>query len=64
MGEPYDLRKVPWRVGKSVGRTIYACPPGSSYRDGEELIGMMDTPLLAEEAVASHNANIDGSTDA
>ena len=46
---------VPWRTGKSIHRTIYACPPGSSYRDGEVVIGMMDTPELAEAAVFAHN---------
>src|SRR4029077_15499823 len=30
--------RVPWRRGTQVGRTIYACPPGSSYRQGEVLI--------------------------
>lgn len=45
----------PWRTGRSVGRTIYACPPGSSYRNGEVLIGMMDSPELATAAVEAHN---------
>lgn len=45
----------PWRVGEHVGRTIYACPPGSSYRNGEVLIGLMDSPELAKEAVEAHN---------
>lgn len=49
---------VPWRTGQSVGRTIYACPPGSSYRQGEVLIGLMDTPELARAAVDAHNARI------
>jgi hypothetical protein len=48
--------RVPWRTGRSVGRTIYACPPGSSYRNGEALIGIMDTPELADAAVTAHNA--------
>jgi hypothetical protein len=45
----------PWRTGTQVGRTIYACPPGSSYRNGEVLIGMMDSSEIAAEAVAQHN---------
>ena len=49
-----------WRTGKSVGRTIYACPPGSTYRNGEILIGMMDSPEIAQDAVDAHNALIDG----
>lgn len=52
----------PWRVGQSVGRTLYACPPGSSYRDGEVLIGLMDSPELAQEAVTAHNQRLE--TDA
>lgn len=55
MSEPWDLRTVPWRTGRHVGRTIYACPPGSSYRYGEGLIGMMDTLELAEHVVEIHN---------
>jgi hypothetical protein len=51
---------VPWRTGQSVGRTIYACPPGSSHRDGEVLIGIMDTPELAKAAVDAHNVLIRG----
>lgn len=45
----------PWRTGRSVGRTIYACPPGSSYRNGEILIGMMDSEDLATRVVEVHN---------
>lgn len=46
--------RVPWRVGRKVGRTIYAkLFPESS--DHDPLIGMMDTPELAEFAVRAHN---------
>lgn len=48
----------PWRTGTSVHRTIYGCPPGSTHRNGEVLIGMMDTPDLAREAVDAHNARL------
>lgn len=53
-----------WRVGKSVGRTIYAVTQqwGTSKRLPDEeqpLIGMMDTPELAAEAVRAHNLDID-----
>lgn len=43
----------PWRVGRSVGRTIYA----DTCEDANEhiLIGMMDTPELAAQACDSHN---------
>lgn len=50
-----DPTSLPWRVGRSVGRTIYACPPGSEPRNGELLIGVMDSPELAVEAVDAHN---------
>jgi len=53
-----DVTEMPWRTGKSIGRTIYACPPGSDYRDGEIVIGMMDTPEIADEVVASHNLRL------
>jgi hypothetical protein len=43
----------PWRVGRKVGRTIYAC----KYEPGD-LIGVMDTPELATAAVNAHNAAI------
>jgi hypothetical protein len=52
----HNLVAMPWRVGTQVGRTIYACPPGSHYRHGEVLIGMMDSVELAREAVDAHNA--------
>lgn len=46
---------MPWRTGKSIGRTIYACPSVSSYRDGEIVIGMMDSPEIAQHIVDIHN---------
>lgn len=46
---------VPWRTGQSIGRTIYATArPDPS--DDDRVIGMLDTPELAAEAVAAHNA--------
>lgn len=36
---------IPWRVGESVGRTIYRGP------DSTDLCGMMDTPELAAQVV-------------
>ena len=43
-----------WRVGSKVGRTIYAEVPGLDH-DEQPLIGVMDTPDLATEAVTAHN---------
>jgi hypothetical protein len=60
----------PWRVGRKVGRTIYACKyePGDLIggrasglvivSDHDDLIGVMDTPELATAAVNAHNAAI------
>lgn len=43
-----------WRTGRKVGRTIYAMT-GPVPSDSDALIGMMDTPVLAEEACRAHN---------
>lgn len=40
---------VPWRIGLTVGRTVYA---------GDVLIGVFDTQALAARAVADHNATL------
>jgi hypothetical protein len=44
-----------WRIGSKVGRTIHA-QLGELPSDDDPLIGVMDTPQLAEEIVNSHNA--------
>lgn len=44
----------PWRVGRSVGRTIYAVT-GPEATKSDVLVGMMDTRALAAEAVDAHN---------
>jgi hypothetical protein len=46
-----------WRTGRSVGRTIYAML-GLIPDDSDELIGVMDTPALAREAVECHNRRL------
>jgi hypothetical protein len=50
-----------WRTGRKVGRTIYAIqhPEDKTDRDEDPLIGVMDTPELAEEAVRTHNLDHD-----
>lgn len=40
----------PYRVGRKVGRTVYA-----ATADGDELIGVMDTPELGAQVVAALN---------
>jgi 6-pyruvoyltetrahydropterin/6-carboxytetrahydropterin synthase len=47
---------LPWRTGRRVGRTIYA-QAGPEPSDDDLLIGVMDTPELAAEAVDAHNAH-------
>lgn len=47
-----------WRVGRRVGRTIYAMH-GERPHDADELIGVLDTPELARAAVRAHNAELD-----
>jgi hypothetical protein len=44
-----------WRVGRKVGRTVYA-QVEAQPSDVDVLIGVMDSPQLAEEAVEAHNA--------
>ena len=44
-----------WRTGRKVGRTIYV-QVGDDPSDGDHLIGVMDTPELAQEAVDGVNA--------
>lgn len=50
-----DLTGLPWRTGRSLGRTIYARTGGDDWK-ADTVIGMLDTPELAEEACAAHNA--------
>lgn len=45
----------PWRMGRKVGRTIYA-QIGPEPSDDDPLVGVMDTRLLAADVVCSHNA--------
>jgi hypothetical protein len=54
-------QNFPWRVGRKVGRTVYAVT-GPTASDTDVLIGVMDTRTLAAEAVACHNARL-GWTD-
>jgi hypothetical protein len=50
-----DFTSVPWRTGRKLGRTVYA-RTGGYDQDEDPVIGMLDTPELAEEAVEAHNA--------
>lgn len=46
-----------WRTGRKVGRTVYAVV-GPEPSDSDVLIGVMDTPSLAREAVDAHNERL------
>lgn len=46
-----------WRIGRKVGRTIYA-QVEREPSDADELIGLMDTEDLAAEAVRAHNEDV------
>jgi len=43
-----------WRTGRKVGRTIYV-QVGDGPSDGDQLIGVFDTPELAQRAVTAVN---------
>jgi hypothetical protein len=49
---------LPWRTGRKVGRTLYA-QIGNVPSDDDVLIGVMDTPELADEAAKAHNATLE-----
>lgn len=49
-----DPAKLPWRVGRKVGRTVYA-QIGAEASDDDILIGLFDTEELAAKAVQAHN---------
>lgn len=44
-----------WRVGRSVGRTVYRMV-GNDASKSDQLIGVMDTPELARRVVDAVNA--------
>lgn len=46
-----------WRVGRKVGRTVYVVDDRDESLDSH-LIGVMDTPALAAEAVRAHNERL------
>lgn len=48
---------MPWRTGRKVGRTIYL-QRDDEPSDDDSLIGVMDSPELAEAAVQAHNFQV------
>jgi hypothetical protein len=53
-----DLASLPWRTGRSLGRTVYARTGGDDW-EADTVIGMLDTRDLAEAACAGRNALLD-----
>lgn len=51
------MTKLPWRVGRKVGRTVYA-QVGEEPGDDDLLIGLFDTEELAAAAVQAHNSTL------
>jgi hypothetical protein len=50
---------MPWRVGGTLGRTVFAVVAGVAH-DDEPLLGLMETPELADLVVTLHNAAVPG----
>jgi hypothetical protein len=48
-----DYLRLRWRTGNHQGRTLYA-----RTANGDEIIGMLDTPELAAEARDAHNERL------
>lgn len=57
-----DLASRPWRTGRNWGRTVVAEGHGprdeQGRRAGDQLIGVMDTPELAQHVTDTHNATL------
>ena len=56
MADPLSL---PWRVGRHLGRTIYA-RLGPVASDDDPVLGMLDTRELAAEACEAHKPGAEG----
>jgi hypothetical protein len=50
-----NLLDVKWRVGRTLGRTVYAMVEGQASKD-DVLLGWMETKELANAVVSLHNA--------
>lgn len=56
------VQNIRWRVGMSLGRTVYA-QLGLEPSKSDVYLGMMDTRDLAELVVAEHNRGLDRGTE-
>jgi hypothetical protein len=55
-----DHWDTPWRVGRKLGRTIYAVDEGNEDRWCDAFLGIMDDPVIAAQIVETHNAELAG----
>jgi hypothetical protein len=46
-----------WRTGRSLGRTVYA-QAGTGAAKGDQLLGLMETPEIADYVVELHNRDL------
>lgn len=53
-----DIVKLKWRVGRKLGRTIYAML-GSEPSTDDLLLGVLDEEYLARHVVEVHNASLE-----
>lgn len=58
-----DYADCVWRVGRKLGRTIYAVLGDGEREDGTEgncdvFLGLMETKELAQDVVDAHNDNL------
>ena len=49
-----DVLTLPWRVGRKLGRTLYA-QIGAVPSDSDILLGMLDDETVAARIVLEHN---------
>lgn len=55
--QPETLTDRPWRVGRTLGRTVYAqvvAEPGK----GDVLLGLMESEFLARLVIDLHNRTL------
>jgi hypothetical protein len=52
-----SLVTVPWRTGRSLGRTLYARTGGDDWK-ADTFIGIMETPELALAVAEWHNQKL------
>jgi hypothetical protein len=62
MTEHMDILSIRWRVGRSLGRTVYS-QIGDEPSKSDPLLGLMETRELADYVVALHNSATQPLTD-